>query len=67
MTSGTVVTLHCEEGYRLTGSDKVTCATDSMFTFSSEPTCTSESKFIDNNWVKERMQLSLNSHYYCLT
>ena len=39
VTVGTVLTLSCMEGYRLTGDKVVTCTKDTEFQYTTEPQC----------------------------
>ena len=36
---GTVMTLHCKEGYGLQGDEIVTCIKNEIFEYSAEPQC----------------------------
>ena len=39
VNKGTVLTLSCEDGYRLVGGKTVTCTKDTVFEYSTEPQC----------------------------
>ena len=43
---GTVVTVTCDPGYELQGSNTVTCNIDTTFTFQDQPTCEQLGKFL---------------------
>ena len=41
---GTLLTVTCDTGYELEGSDTITCNHDTTFTFQDQPTCVEQGK-----------------------
>ena len=39
VAADTVLTVSCEDGYSLAGSDKITCVSETKFTFQKKPIC----------------------------